>query len=679
MGRDEHFDRSRLLSIHVLIVMVLSLCLSGRLFAESRKVWIFFTDKGSQVLSKSTAQDVQISNRALERRARALPESRLLDEMDLPVFQGYLSRLSRRGIVPIVISRWLNAVSAEVAHERLPEIEAFPFVKEVRPVGSFEWRPPTESEMRSISKQFESHELDYGPSRDQNALMHVPELHDLGLSGKNIFIGLIDTGFNHTGRDVFQSLSIVAEHDFVQNDDTTSNQEGDSDQEQNHGTQVLSVIGGYLPGILIGPAYQADYALAKTENVSSETRVEEDAWVAGLEWLESLGCDIVSTSLGYNFFDDGFSYTYADLDGQHCVTTIAADIAARKGVVVVSSAGNERADSWHYVTSPADGFDVLAVGAVYPDGEITGFSSVGPTFDGRIKPDVMAMGSSVVVISSSRDSKFTHSFVSGTSFAAPLTAGVCALMLEAHPGLAQADIREAIKQTADRAANPDTLYGWGIVNAHDAVFYHGPILRDIQFASDESQNHTIFSLEAITSDGQPPARCFFYYRQANSEPYDSLEMSPVNSETPFRYRVELPSQLDLPKMLFYLTLHDETGRLIRSPYHAPDRVFTVSDTSSPFVIEFPETFVVHPVYPNPFNQAAHITFELPKAAFVKVTIINLLGQVVTVLIDRELTAGKKEISWDGKTHAGSNLASGVYFCRIETGIAHAIQKMVLVR
>jgi len=314
-----------------------------------------------------------------------------------------------------------------------------------------------------------SYIFDYGSSLTQVEMINVPKLHDEGYSGKGVLITLIDSGFNHQLHQAFKHLDILAERDFINKDFITRNEDGqDSYSQHNHGTRVLSLIGGFSSGQIIGPAFGATYAFAKTEYIPSETRIEEDNWVAGIEWADSLGTDVVSTSLGYLDFDGGFTYTYEDLNGQTMVTSIAASIAVQKGIVVVTSAGNEGNDKdWPYIISPADGVGVIAVGAVSSIGNRVTFSSIGPTVDGRIKPDIMAMGlSNTVVIPN--DSALVG-FGSGTSFAAPLVAGVCALLLEIHPDWTPVDIYNALTTTASQSNNPDNLFGYGIIDAIEAA------------------------------------------------------------------------------------------------------------------------------------------------------------------------------------------------------------------
>ncbi len=228
------------------------------------------------------------------------------------------------------------------------------------------------------------------------------------------------------------------------------------------------MLGGYAPGTLIGPAYGADFLLAKTETDKFERPIEEDYWVAGIEWAESLGAEVVSSSLGYTDW-----YTFADMNGLTAVTTRAANRAAELGVVVVNAAGNERGAAWNHIIAPADGFEVLAVGAVTSSGAIASFSSPGPTADGRIKPDVCALGVNNRLAANLADGTDTYDRGSGTSFATPLIGGVAALLLEAHPGWTPREVRAALLASASRSGAPNNDFGWGIANAAAAA--HLPV------------------------------------------------------------------------------------------------------------------------------------------------------------------------------------------------------------
>ena len=255
---------------------------------------------------------------------------------------------------------------------------------------------------------------------------------------------------------------MVATYDFIFGDSIVADQAGqDSAGQDFHGTAVLSAMAGFRDSVLIGPAYGADLLVAKTEWVPTETPPEEDNYVAALEWADSLGVRITSSSLGYIDW-----YTPNDLDGHTAVTTIAVNVAVSRGILVVTAAGNEGGSEWHFVVTPADADSILAVGAVSNEGSLVGFSSRGPTADGRIKPDVCAMGADVFCAQADSNDYFV---LSGTSLATPIVAGCAALIMEAHPDWTAQMVRTAIMNTASNHETPDNDYGWGIVNAEAAA------------------------------------------------------------------------------------------------------------------------------------------------------------------------------------------------------------------
>ncbi|MCP5115908.1 MAG: S8 family serine peptidase, partial [bacterium] len=310
-------------------------------------------------------------------------------------------------------------------------------------------------------------QIDYGTSFGQVEQIQVPAVHALGLHGEGVVIAVFDTGFTNLGHEALAHLDIAARWDFVNGDRAVDNNRDRGNG--SHGTETLSVLGGYAEGELVGPAFASTYLLAKTEDTESETPVEEDNWAAATEWAEALGADIISSSLGYLEFDSPHpSYTFEDMDGKTAVTTRAAQMAARRGVVVVTSAGNEGFHASHNTLgAPADGRLVLAIGAVDTFDNRADFSSVGPTADGRIKPDVMAQG--VLVKTASPRQPRQYRLSDGTSFSCPLAAGVAALVLQAHPDWTVRRLRSALRSTADNADQPDKLMGWGVLDALAAV------------------------------------------------------------------------------------------------------------------------------------------------------------------------------------------------------------------
>jgi subtilisin family serine protease len=298
---------------------------------------------------------------------------------------------------------------------------------------------------------------------------------------------MLDSGFNNLNHEALDHLDIVATWDFLNGDPNVFYEEGQMGT-GDHGTNTLGTIAGYEPGELIGPAFGASFLLGKTENgdLDWERHIEEDHWIAGAEWADTLGADIISSSLGYrNEFSHGENdYSWQDMDGDTTVVAKGANIAASRGILIVNCAGNERLSlsGQNTLVSPSDSAYVLAAGAVNSQGRRASFSSVGPTADGRIKPDVMAMGDSVY--SAAPNAPDEYELVDGTSFSCPLVAGVAALILEINPSWTNQDVMTAIKLTASQSESPDNHNGWGIVDAQKAAFYplksiHAPHLFSV--------------------------------------------------------------------------------------------------------------------------------------------------------------------------------------------------------
>ncbi|MFC1551641.1 S8 family serine peptidase [Candidatus Latescibacterota bacterium] len=452
----------------ILIFSILSAFLfcAGIAHAQTNPYWVLFEDRGDIDIAQSIAakKASTVDPKVSSRRARAMGIDNIFDERDLPVNPEYIE-----GIIDIsggvrTVTRYFNGVSVELDDSTVQEVRNLPYVRLIRPVSVYSGRDvPEKPEKPAAPKpgiREDTEGQKYGDSLSQVNMVGAVELHNLGYLGDGITVAVLDSGFDNLAHSAFDSIRITHKWDFVESDD---NPEGDD-----HGSQVLAIMAAKHDNNLIGVAPYASYILARTEIVenSEDLSVEEDYWIAGVEWVDSLGADIINSSLGYVEFEDKPNYTYADLDGNTAVTTLAADIAVEKGIVVVTSAGNEGNTEWYYVTTPADGFDVLAIGAVDVYGEITPSSSRGPTFDGRIKPDFIAQGKNVrvpFIDNNSDDYTLKH----GTSFAAPAVSGAAALLLEINPAWEPADVTAAFLDTASDLgeAGPDSLYGYGSVNA----------------------------------------------------------------------------------------------------------------------------------------------------------------------------------------------------------------------
>ncbi|HVP14345.1 MAG TPA: S8 family serine peptidase [Terriglobales bacterium] len=439
-------------------------------------VWVFFTDRAGREHDPAAFETARraLPARALERRLRrgSLPD---LVASDLPVYEPYVRTLVARGARLRGTSRWLNAASVEVTPRLAAELARLPFVDHAElvevgrrnepvgapePVPSPNGVPPRASASATTLSPGDT--AYYGGSFKQLDMMQVPALHALGLSGAGVLVCMLDTGF-HLTHQAFAGLQVIAARDFIHGDTNVDDEPGqDIAGQMSHGTMTLGCVAGSEPGTFSGVAYGATVALGKTENIASETPVEMDYWQFGAEWADSLGADVISSSLGYATFDPPYpSYTFADLNGHTTVVTLAALEAARRGITVVTAAGNENGSSWNHIIAPADADSVITSGAVDSFNVVAYFSSRGPTYDGRTKPDVTAMGVRVLSVNPNDNAGYVRA--SGTSFSTPLTAGLAALLIEAHPWWRPFEVREALRGTALNHATPNNDIGWGLV------------------------------------------------------------------------------------------------------------------------------------------------------------------------------------------------------------------------
>lgn len=379
-------------------------------------------------------------------------------------------RLAAAGARVRVRSRWLHAISADVPSAALRALLQDRDLRRIQPLGRFRLRPrrpgeplidlaprvaPSPAAPGDTCGFTPGDDPVLGPSEMPYRLLNLRPLTDAGVDATGVRIAILDTGFD-TANPAFTGITVTAQRDFIFGDDVVRDEAADLAGAHNHGTSVWSLFAADVPGRIYGIARGAQFLLAKTEDVRSETRVEEDNYVAALEWADSIGVHIVSSSLAYLDFQNGFSYTPSELNGDVAVTTVAADLAAQRGILVVTAAGNA-GPGFRSVWTPADADSVIAVGAEDSTGAIAFFSSRGPTADGRLKPDLTAPGVAVcAVIGVEQVGR-----VDGTSFATPLLAAGAALLKQLHPTLSPLQIRSALRNTATKRAAPDSTFGWG--------------------------------------------------------------------------------------------------------------------------------------------------------------------------------------------------------------------------
>lgn len=420
--------------------------------------------KGEYFISKP---EKYLSYRAIERRRKNnIP----ITEQDFPVSKIYLDSLKHSGAIIINTSRWLNTVTVALEDNITPgNISSLPFVAGIQKTRDDISKKST----REYSK-LDTHEMEvyattdssnYGTWYRQIEIENGQFLHQEGYKGEGVQIAILDAGFYNANN--FESLINLRNEGRVLNTRDFVYPGKNIYKSDVHGAEVLSTIASETDNV-IGTAPHAMFHLLRTEDAKSEYPVEEDNWIAGAEFADSAGTDIISTSLGYSTFDNSiYNYSYSDMNGTTSRISRAADIAASKGIVVVVSAGNSGNDAWHYINTPADAKNIISVGALTYSKTKAAFSSFGPSSDGRVKPDIMAMGQ----YTSAEIKPGIYGLVSGTSFSAPIISGITACLIQAFPSAKALKIKEAIIQSSTQYNNPDSLYGYGIPDYEKAYTY----------------------------------------------------------------------------------------------------------------------------------------------------------------------------------------------------------------
>ena len=490
-------------------------------------IWVFFTDKGIFNIDEYEKSITRFKNNLSERRRQRREKTgraEIADFTDLPVYKDYVKEIENIEAKRRIISNWLNGASFRVRKDIINEITAFPFVRKIERVEKFYLEPETYKTTRKRIKKMdkeEGFEFNYGNSKTQDSLIALDIAHNHGYFGEGVRIGIFDTGFwvDSTRFEALGHVSkrIIAKWDFIGShgdtiDTIVGPELGDPPGQINHGTSMLSLIGGYKDNELIGASFNAKFALAKTEMVDEEIMQEEDYWAAATEWADSCGpdkggVDIISSSLGYKSFDDTIGYLYEEhMNGDSAIITRAADLAVSKGIIVVTAMGNVKSGSGTNtsrpdtcIVAPADGDSVISAGAVdfnfdtkqwewawvWIDG--VGYGAIiGPTSDGRTKPEVCASWCGYHTNpeydpeAPDTAEQFPYVTGQGTSISTALIAGGCALILQAHPDWSPMKVREVLLNTASQHASPNDTLGWGIANIWKAINYETPAVRPFE-------------------------------------------------------------------------------------------------------------------------------------------------------------------------------------------------------
>jgi hypothetical protein len=441
------------------LLLAVAFLISLQIFGQE-DAWVYLRNKPKSETYLAAPLSM-LSRRALERRTR---QNILLDLKDVPLDAASYNQInSASGITVLSKSKWLNAIHVQGTQEDINNLKSnFLFVSQVEFANTLLNQEGKKSE-RSIQKKknkftaMKSNYL-YGTSQTQVTMLNADFLHRKGFTGAGMLIAVIDGGFPNVDKLLaFQRLrnnnQILGGYDFV-------NKSVDFYTGSNHGTNVLSDIAGFVEGVFVGTAPDASFYLFISEDVNNEAPLEESLWVEAAERADSLGVDIINTSLGYTTFDnDNYSHSYADMDGRTTFISRGAEIGASRGMLLVNAAGNSGSSSWKYMGAPADAAGVFTVGALNAIENIASFSSFGPTADNRIKPDVSAHGENVFVIDHLTGLPKPSN---GTSFSSPVMSGVVACFWQAFPNLTNTEVRQRIREATDRYNNPDEQYGYGV-------------------------------------------------------------------------------------------------------------------------------------------------------------------------------------------------------------------------
>lgn len=586
------------------------------------RYWVFFKDRGPMVEPRLETEAVRISQGPSASR-RASIGVLSPDVFDLEPFDGYTGRVAAEASAPVTgVSRYLNACSVVLDEAALAAVRALPFVASVRPVARSVYTP----------SEFSGEPDPHGLSLGQLQQAGVTGLHARGFTGEGVVMGVLDSGFE-LDHDCFAGTQILGTWDFVGDDGYVGYEEGDPETTGIHGTAVFSIIAGDSPGLYIGGAPDAAFLLARTEDTGDEYQQEEDFWVFGLEWCELNGAEVVSSSLGYIDW-----YEPWQLDGNTAVTTIAADIAASRGLVVVNAVGNDGPSDTTLI-APADGDSVFAVGSVNSLGSISAYSSRGPSADGRIKPDACARGENTVFANLSGG----YSSGNGTSFATPIVSSAFAAISQAHPEWSMMRISEALKATASQGGSPDSDYGWGMIDA-TAAMMHRSVAGRVR-RSDTGEALAGYTVEV--SNGQTTSEAI-----TNDLGWFAVEPGFLGEFTV----TGAAGQWGLP-----MTVQGILGQ-------SGTEVSLFVDPALPLGL-------APTVFPNPASDVVHIGFDVEQGpSDVTLAVFSLDGVPVHTQGRNGLPAGTyrapmpgEAFIWDCTDMSGEPVASGVYMLVLTVG------------
>lgn len=613
--------------------------------SNAEKYRIFFKDKGDGNFYRGSylykLAENSISERSKHRRLKAFPKDSIVTFADIPINIDYLKKIKAIGGEIRLALKWLNYVVVEIEPEKIRELYELPFVRNIQKVSE---KIPKNLLFNSI-KDHDKLDLkkeifldvteneQYGESYNQLKMLSIDKLHSFGILGDGVLVGLIDSGFRWKKHKGFNNIKVVAEYDFLNNDTICENQDGDEPSQDAHGTMVFSIIGGYLPGQLIGSAPFSNFVLSKTESIPFESHFEEDCLAAALEWMDSIGVDIISSSLGYFRFDStDENYFFNDLNGKSTLVSAYANFAQSLGIILVSSAGNKGpADST--IQAPADAIGEIAIGAVNSSGDsVLKFSSRGPTADGRIKPEFLAQGISVISLAAGNPDTIIKG--TGTSVACPIFAGGVACLLSAFEELSPEKVTQLLQNYSSNKDNPNNTFGWGVPDFFkSAINYDILISNPITFPIGNYQR-IIFK----TKFKYPINKMIIFIKGVSEPSYTSFLMNYSEYYDFFYYDLSLN---DIDSIYyFYVTAESIDGKARRKPFNTESTfVLKFGEKSQNADIALDNNFILLSrnksenstiILPTVLKTEEDLFFDTPtiNSDWLKVSIFNLFGEVL---------------------------------------------------
>lgn len=642
---------------------------------QAEKYRIFLKDKGtdefrigSELFEKSINS---LSHKSINRRKKVFRSDSMVTLEDVPLPNEYLMQISETGAKILLKLKWLNYVVVEATQRQISDISKLKFVKFIQPIKEkvpkdFTQNIHTNHFSAGVSKLLfinDNTDILYGESINQWKMLSIDKLHSSGFFGDSVIFGIIDTGFRWKQNKIFQNASVLDEFDFLYLDKITENEDVDTIIQDSHGTMVFSIIAGIKEGYLLGGSPFSSFLLAKTEDYRLESHFEEDCFAAAVEWMDSIGVDIISSSLGYSKFDSTEqSYTFEDFDGKSALVSAYANRAKSRGITMIASAGN-RGPADSTIQSPAEALGEIAVGAVNPSADtVLKFSSRGPTYDGRIKPDFVAQGNNVVCAPSFPFD--TVMYGNGTSVAGPIFASGVALLLSAFEELTPDTIYSILKAHSSKKDNPDNSWGYGIVNFYQtALDYNILISPPITFFRNGIQR-VVFIIKST----QKIESAQIYYRKSTEINYKIASLTKIPWSDSYYFDI-FPEQNDT---LYYLYVLAKTsdGRERRKPFYSEKEfaIYIGSNSRNTFILQDPLLNVAQRekregvrLFPTILERTNELFVEIGELNENKLTIeiYNNLGEIQTSMAIEASNNTLHKIDFQ-------KLHDGIYFVKITT-------------